>query len=121
MKVEKFFYRANLILNSPRTPYYERYSKLRDTPKGFVVVPCWALSTYEKGSLQMKRFEKLVLHSSINKWCYPTKEEALFALVKRTEVRRKILGRQIRAVNEFLEKGVSEPTEVSLDQILPTF
>lgn len=99
---ETAYYRYEFNNFNPLTPDLFRFKKVRDTPKGVVVIPMWVVgsSLYESNR---KRYERFVRNSAINKYCYKTSEEAFFGFRKRQEKRKEILELQLKRITEFLE------------------
>lgn len=108
----KIYYRYDFNNIEPERPFLTEYIKVRDTPKGFVVIPKYMEDHYFCGRRKRdtkdnkeykKSMERFVLNSSIKKYCYETKEEAFHSFMKRQESRFAILMSQINAVKECLD------------------
>ena len=63
-----------------------RYSKLRETPKGYWIG--------FGGGFRQLSWKKWVSKTSLRRYAYPSKEEAMQNFIKRTEKRSRILKRQ---------------------------
>ena len=106
--LQKYYrYESNVL--KPDTPFLRTFLRVRDTPKGFVVISEYMFDQWSRigkrstDKAYKRKLERLVLHSSINKYCYPSKAEALKGFIKRQERRYEILSQQMESVEEFLK------------------
>ena len=93
---------------SPQSPSLITFLKVRDTPKGFVVVSeqsfdCWSRWRNEKRERNLVgRLEKFVLSAQERPFCYETPEEAFEGFIERQIFREKLLKEQLGAIGDFL-------------------
>lgn len=128
MKDNSVFYYRYIFNNfDPKHPFLQRFIKVRDTPKGVVVINEHMSSLYyherrsknTKENREYKRsLERFILNSSIKKYCYKTKYEALFGFIKRQESRLNILQSQLASVKEFVDFS---KLDGSLERILEEY
>lgn len=102
------YYRYHPNTHNPKEPFLSVYLKVRDTPKGFVVVHSELLSHWQRCHSQKinkkyaKNHERFVLRTQERPFCYETPEEALEGFIERQIFREKLLKEQLETVGHFL-------------------
>lgn len=75
------------------------FNLLKETPKGYWII---------QGDINQLNSDKIwVSKSSVKRYAYPTKKEALINLLKRTEIRSKILRRNLN-ISEYIIKKTNK-------------
>lgn len=102
------YYRYHPNTYSPKNPALSIYLKVRDTPKGFVVVHSELLSNWQRCCSQKinkkyaKNYERFVLRAQERPFCYETPKEAFEGFIERQIFREKLLKEQLETVGDFL-------------------